>query len=831
MSITQEPLPAPAGAHDGQAARLHEGNGYENPFSEALTGAEPVGSVGLLPWTESLTPFAERAGAGGPAGGADALYAEALEGFRDEAFAEAVADLVAETAEAVDERFEGEAPGYGTERERIGDAHLAPLGLEAERYLGRLEERLSLTDAASLSEEQFDALLDGMDTAGEVLTPAGEEFLGSLVRKAKKAVKFVAKAARKVAGTVAGPLLRGVLARLKGLVRPLLQRVLSFAIGRLPAPLQPAARALASRIRFEAESLAESEWEAEWEAEASADTAGLALAPALPTDPELLAESFDAVAAEALAEAAGAASAGQAAVRDLALGEEPEAFAGQEGLRPDEGRELEALAAARAELIDRIAAAGEDEDLAPAVEEFVPALLAALRVGIRLVGRPRVVGFLAKYVAQLIGRWTGPQLAGPLSNAVVDAGLRLLQLESPSEESEWEAAPTVLAATVEDTVRRLAEAEDYTLDNEDLLQLAVAEAFEQAVATNFPSALVRPGLQQAPTLGGSFITRRARSAHPFRRYTRIPEVEVTPQVAEAVRTFGGATLAAALRSAGFQLPLRARVHIYEAVTGTTLPRIAARDRGPARSGGGPRRAWRRMHPLTPQAAGLLLREPRLGVAAPAAFLQSRGRVAAGQRFYVLEPLGAAAAARPLAGAAARPSQPRVVVDLPQARIDVVVHLADADAQGIAAAVRQGAGTPALLQALSRAFRGLDFSRPGRGVVLRREAVEGEELSPAGIVGQVAPSVLGALRRRVRQWYLAQLAQWARTRAEEFARAAAQGRGVTVRVELTAVPGLALVHDAVNGRLGVSGLRKAMDGSAFSGAPQARVTVVPGSPLP
>ena len=67
---------------------------------------------------------------------------------------------------------------------------------------------------------------------------------------------------------------------------------------------------------------------------------------------------------------------------------------------------------------------------APAIEQFVPALLGALRLGINLVGRPKVVGFLAKYLAQLISRWVGPQLSGPLSNAIVDTGLRLVTLES-----------------------------------------------------------------------------------------------------------------------------------------------------------------------------------------------------------------------------------------------------------------------------------------------------------------------------------------------------------------------------------------------------------------
>ena len=74
-------------------------------------------------------------------------------------------------------------------------------------------------------------------------------------------------------------------------------------------------------------------------------------------------------------------------------------------------------------------AGGRDEDLAPAVEQFVPALLGALKLGISLIGRPKVVGFLAKYLGQLIQKWVGPQDSGALSNAIVDTGLRLVSLE------------------------------------------------------------------------------------------------------------------------------------------------------------------------------------------------------------------------------------------------------------------------------------------------------------------------------------------------------------------------------------------------------------------
>ena len=446
----------------------------------------------------------------------DRLIGEALDELRDESFDEAVANLVEETEQAIGERFANESPASASERERYADAHLANVRFESHQYLEALEAGLQGLDLESFNEQQLDEVLDRLDPETGELTPAGEEFIGKLVKKAKSAVKFVVKTAKNIGGKVAGAVIGPVLKKLRGLINPLLRRVLSFAIGRLPAALQPAARQLASRFKAEAE--------AEAEAEDLADESPMS--PANLTDVEALTESFD----EALAEAVTNFSA------ESFDSESMEAF-DQLDAEGVESRQLEALAEARGELIDRLTAAGDNEDLAPAVEQFVPAILGALRLGISLIGRPKVVGFLAKYLGQLIQRWVGPQLSGPLSNAIVDTGLRLITLEAEAGEagdSREAAGPVALASVIEDTVRKLAESEDYVFENEDLMQLATAEAFSQAVATHFPSQFVRPALQQAPSLGGTFVTRRPRSVRRFYKYTRTPDVEVTAQIADAI---------------------------------------------------------------------------------------------------------------------------------------------------------------------------------------------------------------------------------------------------------------------------------------------------------
>lgn len=783
-----------------------------NPFAEAALAAEdaPAIAVGFASWSENLTPFTEATSGPVAESQSDRMLSEAFAELRDESFDEAVAYLMEETEQAVVDRFTNESPSSAHERERYADAHLSAVRFEAQQYLDALETGLTGMDVESLTEQQFDEVLDRLDPPIGELTPAGEEFVGALVRKAKKVVKFVANAAKSV-GKVAGAVIGPVLKRLRGLINPLLRRVLSFAIGRLPASLQPAARTLAARIASEA-----------------GEEEGLDEGPMSPTnliDVEALAESFDAALAEAM-------------TSDASGEFEGESLESLDGEADVESRELETLAGARGVLIDRLRTASDEEDLGPAAEQFVPALLGALRLGIRLVGRPKVVGFLARYLGQSIRRWVGPNLSGPLSNAIVDTGLRLISLESESGEAGElhtdGAGPIALASVIEDTVRRLAENEDHVFENEDLMHLAIAEAFSQAVATHFPPRFVRPGLQQAPSLGGTFVARRPRRIRTYRKYSRTPEVEVTSQIADALPTFGGSTVGAVFRAAGATFPLRARVHIYQAAAGTTLPRMVRLDR-PGAAGGRGYVTSSNVHPLTPAAAGLLLREPQLGVAVPGTYLQSRHRIAVGQRFYLLEPIGAAGvlamatnATTRAAAARLAPSRAWTAVSLSRSRITVGLYLSEAEAQSIVAAIRQGRGSPALLQALTAAYREMDRSASSSQGNVRVTRENGEDFHAlTGRPGGLLPAGLaGFLRRRLRAWVLPALATWARTNGEAFARAAAHpDGGVTIRVRLTSVPGLDMLGQAAKavgaGSIAAGSL------SSLRGAPTITVSVTPG----
>src|SRR5262249_49286008 len=153
---------------------------------------------------------------------------------------------------------------------------------------------------------------------------------------------------------------------------------------------------------------------------------------------------------------------------------------------------------ARERFINQLQELKEGEDPAPHIQNFLPAVLPALRLGVRL-NRPWVVGFLANFLAKMIRKFVDPGTAPALSRAIVDAGLKLLTLEVSSQD-EARAAGSSIAGTVEETVRRVSALPEYVLDNQELLEGFVLEAFEQAAAANLPPVLSDSVYRERPDL-------------------------------------------------------------------------------------------------------------------------------------------------------------------------------------------------------------------------------------------------------------------------------------------------------------------------------------------
>jgi hypothetical protein len=222
---------------------------------------------------------------------------------------------------------------------------------------------------------------------------------------------------------------------------------------------------------------------------------------------------------------------------------------------------------ARERFVAQLLELKEGEDATPLLEEFIPALLPALKLGMRLIGRGRVVRFLARFLAKLIQRFVGPKYAPPLSRAIVDAGLRLIHLEA-SPQDEARIAAESIASTVEETVRQvvaqsdsMSEASEETLsgseDGEDIaremLEGTTLESFERAAASYLPPLLTeqayedRPELREVARVKGVWVRCPLRGRRRYRKYSRVFDVTITPHIARRIRTFGGVPLASFLR--------------------------------------------------------------------------------------------------------------------------------------------------------------------------------------------------------------------------------------------------------------------------------------------
>jgi hypothetical protein len=325
----------------------------------------------------------------------------------------------------------------------------------------------------------------------------------------------------------------------------------------------------------------------------------------------------------------------------------------------------------------------------------------------------------------------------------------------------------------------------------------------------------------------------------YRRYTRALTARITPTIARQVRVFGGTSLEAFLRDHyGITGEVTAAAHLYEALPGATLGRIAAHER--QTKGLGRAHARWKLQPLTPEVAGLLFGEPGLGRAVDSRYLARPERIAVGERFYYLElghaqPRGRATStttgslvarvpgARDTASAGMRKSsQVNVLLSPIRHRIRIALYLSEADAQETAGLVR---GKEPL----------------GAGKLLRQRLDDGLRLAlsahPAGHLRWVAPphapghpetpvvhwrlaladpSVAARLVQRVLGWAGGPILEAVTRRPQEFL-AAVERRvgGVTFVVNLEATPPLHLRHP-----------QPGEPGSA-DGAPVATVEIVAG----
>ncbi|HEX9782575.1 MAG TPA: hypothetical protein VGA56_07575 [Opitutaceae bacterium] len=750
----------------------------------------------------------------------DEEFIEFVNELQDEEFDEALFELVNEAAALADSRLSYEQPdpmGMNYKIERALEHHFDPLVSEAEAMFAKLATELGHRDVHSLTEEEIETLVDQHRPSVE-FNPAFENFWGKLKKTLKKAAGKAVKLARKGVSLAAKLGLGPILYKLRALIKPLLRRVLQAAIRKLPTQVQPYATKLAERLGF---------------------LKGTGNTSTAPSGTEAAATTgADAVPAEANAATADVSEIQQKFNEHVAsvlfapseIEQEMEVAETRTESQPANTFSLADLDNARQQFVEGLGRLHEGEDPTPHVENFLPAILPALKIGIRLAGRKRVVRFLSRLLGKLIKKFVDSQHVPALSQAIVDAGLRLINLEATEDD-----ARSAVAATVEETVHRVAALPDYVLDDQELLEGFAMEAFEQAASANLPPVLPedtylkRPDLLEARTVRGAWLAMPWRKKRKrYKKYSRVIRTKVTPHKAAAVETFGGEPLAEFLEEQLGLAPgedVDANVHLYEAVPGTSLPELSRLEENTPGLGNGV--GYEQLHPLTPEAAGILLGEPGLGRAAGARYLANPHTSQVGQRFYYLEIPGKKLLTTPGAGGKPKPrrrTRVQLKLDFRASEIRVCLYLSEVRAQELAVKLRQQAHLGMVVTRLQRILeRGLGRALLGSH---RRLKVVHSAVVPNqwGTALQRLPSLMPRiLLGRLKEWILKALSEQLKQQAQQFISASEEpADGVTLVIAIASPPGFAQLRDALKGKLP----SQATLGTP-GGTPNVTIKIVPG----
>lgn len=254
-----------------------------------------------------------------------------------------------------------------------------------------------------------------------------------------------------------------------------------------------------------------------------------------------------------------------------------------------------------------------------------------------------------------------------------------------------------------------------------------------------------------------------------------------------------------------------------------------------------RSAVTKIHPLTKQAAVVLLSQPALGRDVPAKFLADRHRTAVGARYFYLELLGLTdtgavptpralpvylpgqpparpgghtgptlapgvpAAARPVITTVAdhrgRASEFNVTINLRRDEVRVAFYLSESRAQALARLINSRAPLPVLLRVVrevsTEMVATLKRTGPLHHLRIERESLEAESLDASDVLRILANRVLTPLM----DWTLARIADLLATNAQDFLRATQDPKhGVTLVVAFRRLPLLAKIRAALKGNV-------------------------------
>jgi hypothetical protein len=273
--------------------------------------------------------------------------------------------------------------------------------------------------------------------------------------------------------------------------------------------------------------------------------------------------------------------------------------------------------------------------------------------------------------------------------------------------------------------------------------------------------------------------------------------------------------------------VEANVHLYEVLPGSSVADIAANESETPGLGASDDVTLAQLHPLTEEAASVLLGRPGLGRKLGTA--SDRKDVAVGQRLYHLAIPGkrplAASAGRHGRRAVRRLAHLNVVLDAAQDQIRVSLFLSEVKAQKLAVRLRQQSHPGSLAAGLHK-FLARRLPAIVRGRYRRRLRVVAAGAGGALPLQNLSETAAQALSGKLQQWLTQGFVEFAKNQASQFLAAAEDpADGLTLTFTIEHPPGLkelcqALVEKSATGA-------KVAELLAGGGQPAVRVGAAPG----
>lgn len=588
----------------------HSGGNYQNNFSFDEFSSPFKTTFESVSESQHSSPIAEE-------------YINLLAELEDNEFKEALHDIANEMAESWRSRVSDEvAMGIQFQPFAMSQAqqYYSPMLNESNRLFDAASHHFSGSDMAAHSEASVDLFFETLEINNDGLSPIQEQFIRKLANKAQSLVKKGVQLAKKGISAVSKFLpINVILDKLKGLVKPLLEKVLKSLIKKLPSTLQPHATTLASKF-LNLETIDSNTTQS--------------------TELETLEMEFDNTAAQILFtpedhEANYVAAQYESSFENLERIESYESSF-PFGQSIDEARE---------NFIQELKNLKFDEDPTPAIERFLPAAIMALKpvikMGIGLIGRQKIINFLANLISNLIKKYVPADVTQPLAASIIDLGMSAIGFEL-NDVNNVNLGYEAIANTIEETIEGLNEMENERMKDPDELTMHVLDKFEKAAANNFPPNYIKSNLRNTKQRATFVNMPRVSTSKLYKKFTQVYDVIIDSKNGASVKIFRSVPLANFLKDKyGLEIGngIKAKAHVYELKNRGKLSDINKFENLPGLNKQSVR-SWIQLLPLTKEAANTLLNEPNLGINFSEKSLSSRYNAKPGQRFYFLEIEGA-----------------------------------------------------------------------------------------------------------------------------------------------------------------------------------------------